>query len=102
MSSDSETISRLGLGSSMPMTLRPGMVATRADSADMFRAMSSASAMTRRGGGDCPILDNFGPAKRGVAFARAAAEQAGDPGALVLGQAECEIADPEAGKREQQ
>ena len=31
----------------MPITLRPGMVATRADSADMLRAMSSASAMTR-------------------------------------------------------
>ena len=35
------------LGSSMPITLRPGMVATRADSADMLRAMSSASWMTR-------------------------------------------------------
>ena len=31
----------------MPITLRPGMVATRADSADMLRAMSSASWMTR-------------------------------------------------------
>ena len=31
----------------MPITLRPGMVATRADSADMLRAMSSASAITR-------------------------------------------------------
>ena len=31
----------------MPMTLRPGMVATRADSADMLRAMSSASWITR-------------------------------------------------------
>ena len=47
ISSDSATISRFGLGSSMPMTLRPGMVATRADSADMLRAMSSASAITR-------------------------------------------------------
>ena len=47
ISSDSETISRLGLGSSIPITLRPGMVATRADSADMLRAMSSASWITR-------------------------------------------------------
>ena len=31
----------------MPITLRPGMVATRADSADMLRAMSSASWITR-------------------------------------------------------
>ena len=31
----------------MPITLRPGMVATRADKADMLRAMSSASWMTR-------------------------------------------------------
>ena len=46
-SSDRITISRLALGSSMPITLRPGMVATRADSADMLRAMSSASWMTR-------------------------------------------------------
>ncbi len=41
------TVSRFWLGSSMPITLRPGMVATRADSADMLRAMSSASWMTR-------------------------------------------------------
>ena len=47
ISSDSETVSRFGLGSSMPITLRPGMVATRAESADMLRAMSSASAITR-------------------------------------------------------
>ena len=31
----------------MPITLRPGIVATRADSADMLRAMSSASWITR-------------------------------------------------------
>ena len=47
ISSDSVTASRFGLGSSMPITLRPGMVATRADSADMLRAMSSASWITR-------------------------------------------------------
>ena len=46
-SSDRLTVSRFGLGSSMPITLRPGMVATRADSADMLRAMSSASWITR-------------------------------------------------------
>ncbi len=40
-------ISRRALGSSMPITVRPGMLATRADSADMLRAMSSASATTR-------------------------------------------------------
>ena len=37
------TVSRLELGNSIPMTLRPGMVATRADNADILRAMSSAS-----------------------------------------------------------
>ena len=47
ISSDRLTVSRFGLGSSMPMTLRPGIVATRAESADMLRAMSSASAITR-------------------------------------------------------
>ena len=47
ISSLSTTDSRLALGSSMPITLRPGMVATRADSADMLRAMSSASWITR-------------------------------------------------------
>ena len=47
ISSDRATVSRFALGSSMPITLRPGMVATRADSADMLRAMSSASWMTR-------------------------------------------------------
>ena len=46
-SSLSATASRLALGSSMPITLRPGIVATRADSADMLRAMSSASWITR-------------------------------------------------------
>ena len=34
-------------GSSMPITVRPGIVATRAESADMLRAISSASATTR-------------------------------------------------------
>ncbi len=41
------TVSRRVLGSSMPMALRPGTTATRADSALMERAMSSASAITR-------------------------------------------------------
>ena len=45
--SRSTTFSRMAFGSSMPMTLRPGTVETRADSADMLRAMSSASPITR-------------------------------------------------------
>src|SRR5450631_3243314 len=36
-----------GFGSSMPMALRPGTTATRADSALIERAMSSARPMTR-------------------------------------------------------
>ena len=35
------------LGSSMPMTLRPEITAMRADTADMERATSSASEITR-------------------------------------------------------
>ena len=46
-SSRSTTISRRSLGSSMPMALRPGTTATRAATALMERAMSSASPMTR-------------------------------------------------------
>ena len=41
------TVSRLWFGNSMPMALRPWTTATRADTADMERAMSSASAVTR-------------------------------------------------------
>src|SRR6266404_6143799 len=41
------TFSRCGFGNSMPMALRPGTTATRADSALIERAMSSASPMTR-------------------------------------------------------
>ena len=41
------TISRLALGSSMPMTLRPRTTAARTDMALMERAMSSESPITR-------------------------------------------------------
>ncbi len=41
------TISRLSLGNSIPITDRPGTVDTRADKADMDRAISSARPMTR-------------------------------------------------------
>ncbi len=41
------TVSRLAFGSSMPMAFRPGTTATRAETADIDRAMSSASAITR-------------------------------------------------------
>ena len=40
-------VSRVWLGSSMPMTLRPEMVAMRAATADMLRATSSDSDTTR-------------------------------------------------------
>ena len=46
-SSRSSTFSRFGLGSSMPMALRPGTTATRAETALIERAMSSASPITR-------------------------------------------------------
>ncbi len=45
--SRSTTFSRFSFGSSMPITLRPGTVETRADSADIDRAISSASPITR-------------------------------------------------------
>ncbi len=41
------TVSRCWLGSSMPMTLRPGITAMRAATADMERATSSDSETTR-------------------------------------------------------
>ena len=41
------TVSRLALGSSMPMALRPCTTATRAEMALIERAMSSARLMTR-------------------------------------------------------
>ena len=41
------TVSRLAFGNSMPMALRPWTTATRAEMADIERAMSSASEMTR-------------------------------------------------------
>ncbi|PWC78740.1 hypothetical protein TSH64_32060 [Azospirillum sp. TSH64] len=47
ISSRSSTVSRLALGNSTPMTLRPGTTATRTDTALIERAMSSARPMTR-------------------------------------------------------
>ena len=47
ISSRRNTVSRRWLGSSMPMALRPCTTATRADTADMERAMSSARPTTR-------------------------------------------------------
>ena len=47
--SRSTTFSRFSLGSSMPITLRPGTVETRADRAAIERAISSARPITRRG-----------------------------------------------------
>ena len=41
------TVSRRAFGSSMPMALRPGTTATRAETADIERAMSSDRPMTR-------------------------------------------------------
>ena len=46
-SSRRNTVSRLWLGSSMPMALRPWTTATRAETALIERAMSSASEITR-------------------------------------------------------
>ena len=45
--SPSSTVSRLALGSSMPMTFRPGTVAMRTAVTCMLRAMSSARPITR-------------------------------------------------------
>ena len=45
--SPSSTVSRLALGNSMPMTLRPGTVAMRTAVTCMLRAMSSAKPITR-------------------------------------------------------
>ncbi len=46
-SSDKKTVSRLALGTSMPMTLRPVTVAMRTATTERLRAMSSARPMTR-------------------------------------------------------
>ena len=66
-SSWSATVSRLALGSSMPITVRPGMVATRAEIALMLRAMSSASAITRvaliPGSGSSSYMVTTGPGR---------------------------------------
>ena len=54
----------------MPMTLRPGIVATRADIADMLRAISSASWMTRLalipGAGSSSYIVTTGPGRTSV------------------------------------
>ena len=46
-SSRRSTFSRRGLGSSMPMALRPGIAAARTQAAPIERARSSASPITR-------------------------------------------------------
>ena len=46
-SSRRNTVSRRWFGSSMPMTLRPWTTATRAETADIERAISSAKPITR-------------------------------------------------------
>jgi hypothetical protein len=46
-SSRRNTVSRVSFGSSMPMTFRPGTTATRAETADIDRAMSSDRPITR-------------------------------------------------------
>ena len=65
--SDSDTISRRTLGSSMPMTLRPGTTATRAEMALIERAMSSARPMTRLalmpGAGSSSYMVTTGPGR---------------------------------------
>ena len=65
MISCSTTDSRFALGSSMPITVRPGIVATRAESADMLRAISSAGWITRLalmpGAGSSSYMVTTGP-----------------------------------------
>ncbi len=65
--SRSTTFSRCAFGSSMPMTERPGTVETRADSADIERAMSSARPMTRLafspGAGSSSYMVTTGPGR---------------------------------------
>ena len=66
-SSDRLTISRVRLGSSMPMTLRPATTATRADSADIERAISSDRPTTRLalmpGAGSSSYIVTTGPGR---------------------------------------
>jgi hypothetical protein len=68
--SRSTTFSRWALGSSMPITVRPGTVETRADSADMLRAMSSARPITRLafrpGAGSSSYMVTTGPGRTAV------------------------------------
>jgi hypothetical protein len=47
MSSRRNTVSRRWFGNSIPMALRPCTTATRAETADIERAMSSARPITR-------------------------------------------------------
>ena len=65
--SRSTTISRFSLGSSIPITDRPGTVDTRADSADMDRAISSARPITRDafspGAGSSSYMVTTGPGR---------------------------------------
>ena len=65
--SRSTTFSRCAFGSSIPITVRPGTVDTRADSADMLRAMSSASPITRDafnpGAGSSSYMVTTGPGR---------------------------------------
>ncbi len=64
------TFSRWAFGSSMPITERPGTVDTRADSADMLRAMSSAKPITRLafspGAGSSSYIVTTGPGRTAV------------------------------------
>ena len=66
-SSRRKTVSRRWLGNSMPMALRPWTTATRAETADIERAMSSASPMTREdlipGAGSSSYMVTTGPGR---------------------------------------
>jgi hypothetical protein len=62
-----ETICRSALGSSMPITVRPGIEDTRAEIALMLRAMSSARPITRLalmpGAGSSSYMVTTGPVR---------------------------------------
>lgn len=65
-----KTFSRSALGSSIPITVRPGTVETRADSADIDRAMSSDRPITRLalrpGAGSSSYIVTTGPGRTEV------------------------------------
>jgi hypothetical protein len=69
-SSRKETMSRTALGSSMPITVRPGMAETRAEIALMLRAISSARPITRLalmpGAGSSSYMVTTGPVRTAV------------------------------------